>query len=125
MAAEVLSEHDISVSVYDAMPSLARKFLMAGKSGLNISRNEPIDAFTARYLRRDQRLDQALRDFGPMDVTAWMRGLGIAVHQGSSRRLFPVQLKASPLLRAWLGRLAEDGVAFRLKTRWVGWTDNR
>lgn len=123
MAAEVLSAHDLSVGVYDAMPSLGRKFLMAGKSGLNISRDEPIEDFTARYLRGDPRLVDALQDFGPQDVTAWMRGLGIDVHQGSSRRLFPVQMKASPLLRAWIGRLTAAGVSFHLKSNWSGWDD--
>ncbi|MEM9286400.1 MAG: TIGR03862 family flavoprotein [Pseudomonadota bacterium] len=120
MAAEVLSGHDLSVTVYEAMPSLGRKFLMAGKSGLNISKIEPLDAFAARYLQSDPRLRAALDAFGPKDVVTWMAGLGVEVHQGSSGRLFPKEMKASPLLRAWIKRLSEAGVQFHLKTRWTG-----
>lgn len=124
MAAEVLSGHDLSVIVYEAMPSLGRKFLMAGKSGLNISKNEPLDAFAARYLQSHPRLRAALDDFGPEDVVAWMAGLGVEAHQGSAGRLFPKEMKASPLLRAWIKRLSEAGVQFHLKTRWTGWGDD-
>lgn len=121
MAAECLSEHDLSVSVYEAMPSLGRKFLMAGKSGLNISKNEPLDAFKERYLRSDAQLQAALDAFGPADVVAWMNGLGVETRQGSSGRLFPQEMKASPLLRAWIRRLTDRDVFFHLKTRWRGW----
>lgn len=123
MAAEVLAQGGAAVSVFEKMPSLGRKFLMAGKSGLNISKNEPPTDFQARYLASDPRLEHVLDAFGPDDVTAWMKTLGIDVHQGSSGRLFPKEMKASPLLRAWIKRLSDAGVMVHLKSRWTGWNE--
>ncbi|MEM9809848.1 MAG: TIGR03862 family flavoprotein [Pseudomonadota bacterium] len=124
MAAEVLSERGVSVTVYDGMPSLGRKFLMAGKSGLNISKDEPLPAFQKRYLRSDARLVAAVDAFGPEAIRAWMQDLGITVRQGSGGRMFPLEMKASPLLRAWLRRLDERGVVIKLRHRWAGWSED-
>ena len=116
MAAEVLSAAGHSVIVADAMPSAARKFLMAGKSGLNLTKIEPEEAFWAAFEPLAPQLGAALRAFGPHDVIAWAEGLGQPVFTGSSGRVFPKVMKASPLLRAWLARLDQNGV--RLERRW-------
>ena len=121
MAAEVLSTHSsIKVDLYDSMPSLGRKFLMAGKSGLNLTHAEPFEQFVSRYGKRRTEIEPMLRKFGPDNLRDWAQGLGIETFVGTSRRVFPVGMKASPLLRAWLQRLDSSGVVFHLRHRWTG-----
>lgn len=122
MAAEVLSEPGVGVDLYEAMPSAGRKFLMAGKSGLNISHTGNERDFVACYGDPAARIGDPVAAFGPDDVTRWMQGLGMPAHVGPTGRIFPESMKASPLLRAWLRRLAERGVRLHLKHRWTGWT---
>jgi uncharacterized flavoprotein (TIGR03862 family) len=123
MAAEVLSAREVRVGVYDSMPSLGRKFLMAGRSGLNITHSEPFEKFVTRYSARRAQIEPMLRRFGPDDLRQWVHGLGIETFVGTSGRVFPasVGMKASPLLRAWLRRLTDSGVTFHLRHRWTGW----
>ncbi|WP_445371906.1 NAD(P)/FAD-dependent oxidoreductase [Methylomonas sp. HW2-6] len=123
MAAEVLSQAGIKVSVYDAMPSAGRKFLMAGKGGMNITHAEAFDAFVTRYPARRAELEPILKAFTPDDLRAWINQLGIDTFVGSSGRVFPTEMKAAPLLRAWLHRLRSDGVQFKMRHRWLGWAD--
>ncbi len=121
MAAEVLSTHgSVKVDLYDSMPSLGRKFLMAGKSGLNLTHAEPFEKFVARYGERSAQIEPMLRKFGPDDLRTWAQGLGIETFVGTSGRVFPVGMKASPLLRAWLQRLDASRVNFHLRHRWNG-----
>ena len=123
MAAEVLAGEGVSVLVADQMPSPARKLLMAGKSGLNLTNvDEP---FAAAYGEGSPAFAQALAEFGPRDVMRWVEGLGQEVFVGSTGRVFPVAMKASPLLRAWLRRLGGLGVELRTRWRWRGWRDGR
>ena len=119
MAAEALALAGRRVVVAEAKPSPARKFLMAGKSGLNLTKDEALPAFVARYDR--DWLAPMLAGFGPVQAMDWARGLGQAVFTGSSGRVFPVAMKGSPLLRAWLRRLDGLGVELRVRWRWVGW----
>ncbi len=121
MAAEVASARGVRVDVYDSMPSLGRKFLIAGRGGLNLTHSEPFDKFLTRYGTRRDRIEPLLRRFPPDDVRAWASDLGIPTFVGTSGRVFPVGMKASPLLRAWLKRLDEAGVRFHLRHRWLGW----
>jgi uncharacterized flavoprotein (TIGR03862 family) len=121
MAAEALSEAGLAVTVAEARPSPARKFLMAGKSGLNLTRDEPLASFTGRYATTLPGLAPIVEGFGPAEVRAWAEGLGQAVFTGSTGRVFPRAMKASPLLRAWLERLAAKGVSLRTRWRWTGW----
>lgn len=123
MAAEVLSAHGVPVDVYDAMPSVGRKFLMAGKGGLNLTHAEPLADFVTRYGSARQYIEPLLDRFGPDDIRMWARELGIETFVGTSRRVFPVGMKASPLLRAWLKRLTEAGVTFQRRHKWLGWND--
>lgn len=123
MAAEVLSQHGVRVDVYDAMPSAGRKFLMAGKGGMNITHSEPLEKFLDRYGARREQIKPLLAAFPPDALRAWMRGLGIESFVGTSGRVFPVDMKAAPLLRAWLHRLRAAGVAFHMHHRWCGWGD--
>lgn len=125
MAAETIADRapGASVHVYDAMPSFGRKLLMAGRGGLNITHSEPFDAFLARYGEAADWLEPGLRAFGPKDVIAWAEGLGEETFVGSSGRVFPKSFKASPLLRAWLRRLDEKGVALHTRHRWTGWDE--
>lgn len=120
MAAEVLSGHDIQVDVYDSMPSLGRKFLMAGKSGLNLTHSEPFEKFVTRYGKRRTQIESMLRQLGPEELRDWAQGLGIETFVGTSGRVFPVGMKASPLLRAWLKKLDASGIQFHLRHRWNG-----
>ena len=120
MAAEVLARAGIGVDVFDAMPSLGRKFLMAGKGGMNISHAEPFAGFCSRYGTRASTLTPLLSEFGPEAVRVWMHDLGIESFVGSSQRIFPVGMKAAPLLRAWLHRLRGNGVRFHVRHRWCG-----
>lgn len=124
MAAERLAAAGARVILADAKPSLGRKLLMAGKSGLNLSKDEPLAAFTEAYGEGAGWLGPLLAAFGPDQVRAWAEGLGQPVFTGSSGRVFPVAMKASPLLRAWLARLAEAGVALRPRWRWLGWGED-
>lgn len=119
MAAEEMARAGLRVVVAEAKPSQARKFLMAGKSGLNITKDEGAEAFLARY-DIPERLRPMLAAFGPGAVQNWCRGLGQEVFTGSSGRVFPVTMKGSPLLRAWLRRLDELGVEMRVRWRWLG-----
>ncbi len=121
MAAETLSRAGVPVVVCEAKPSPARKFLMAGKSGLNLTKDEAAADFMVAYAEAAPWLRPALAAFGPAQVQDWARGLGQAVFTGSSGRVFPVAMKASPLLRAWLARLSGQGVALRMRWRWTGW----
>ena len=120
MAAEVLSLAGLPVEVYDAMPSLGRKFLMAGKGGMNITHTEPFADFCSRYGARQANLQPLLNAFGPQAVRDWMQKLGIESFVGSSGRVFPVGMKAAPLLRGWLHRLREARVRFHVRHRWCG-----
>ncbi|MBI3173453.1 MAG: TIGR03862 family flavoprotein [Chloroflexi bacterium] len=119
MAAEVLSQHGVRVDVYDSMSSLGRKFLMAGKSGLNLTHSEPFERFVQRYSTPE--VAGWLKDFTPDDLRDWAKGLGIETFVGTSGRVFPVNMKASPLLRAWLKRLDGSGVIVHLRHKWTGW----
>ncbi len=121
MAAEVLAAAGRRVILAEAKPSLGRKLLMAGKSGLNLTKDEPPAAFAAAYSEGAGRLAPLLAEFGPTEVMAWARGLGQEVFTGSSGRVFPVAMKASPLLRAWAARLSAAGVEVRTRWRWTGW----
>ncbi|MBI3480017.1 MAG: TIGR03862 family flavoprotein [Nitrosomonadales bacterium] len=123
MAAEVLIQGGARVHVYDAMPTAGRKFLMAGKGGMNITHAEPAELFLSRYGARSDRLKPMLDAFGPEALRAWAQDLGIATFVGSSGRVFPVGMKAAPLLRAWLHRLREAGVHFHMRHRWCGWSE--
>ncbi len=121
MAAEELGRAGFSVLICDAMPSPARKFLMAGKSGLNLTMDLPVDALLPAYEEAADWLAPALRDFDAQAVQDWARGLGQELFTGSTKRVFPKVMKASPLLRAWLGRLDGLGVGLRSRWRWTGW----
>jgi uncharacterized flavoprotein (TIGR03862 family) len=124
MAAEQLAACGLQVDVYDAMPSVGRKFLLAGKGGLNLTHSEPLPAFTARYAERAAPLAAWLQAFGPDALRDWAAALGVPTFVGSSGRVFPVDMKAAPLLRAWLHRLRGQGVHFHQRHRWLGWDDD-
>lgn len=120
MAAQMMAQAGLRVVVADQMPSPARKFLMAGKSGLNLTKDAPIEAFLQAYEAPD-RLLEAVRDFGPDAAQDWAKSLGQELFTGSTGRVFPKVMKASPLLRAWLAHLADLGVTLRMRHRWTGW----
>lgn len=121
MAAEVLSQHGFTVDIYDAMPSVGRKFLLAGKGGMNITHSEEQSLFLSRYGQQRVFLEPMLETFGASDVRQWMAGLGFDSFVGTSGRVFPTDLKAAPLLRAWLHRLREAGVKIHVRHQWTGW----
>lgn len=121
MAAESAAKAGVAVHVFDAMPSMGRKFLMAGKSGLNLTHAEPAEPFLDRYGLAHGRLEPIIAAFGPDDLRIWAGDLGIETFVGSSGRVFPVDFKAAPLLRAWLRRLRGAGVIFHARHRWRGW----
>jgi len=121
MAAETLIGRGLQVDLYDSMPSVGRKFLMAGKGGMNITHSEPLDPFLSRYGARRVRIAPLLDVFGPDALRAWLQGLGIETFVGSSGRVFPTDMKAAPMLRAWLHRLREAGVRFHMRHKWTGW----
>jgi uncharacterized flavoprotein (TIGR03862 family) len=125
MAAEVLAQGGAKVTVFDAMPSAGRKFLMAGRGGLNLTHSEPLDAFLSRYREAAPKLSPAIEAFPPDRLRAWCEALGQPTFVGSSGRVFPKSMKASPLLRAWLRRLDAMSVVFALRHRWTGWDDHR
>jgi uncharacterized flavoprotein (TIGR03862 family) len=125
MAAEVMALAGVRVTVFERMPSVGRKLLLAGRSGLNLTHGEPLDQMLARYGVAGERLAPALRAFGPDDLRAWSAGLGQPTFLGSSGRVFPTAFRATPLLRAWLSRLGELGVVLETRTRWIGWETGR
>jgi uncharacterized flavoprotein (TIGR03862 family) len=122
MAAEVLAQGGASVDLFDAMPSVGRKFLLAGRGGLNLTHSEPTPALLARYGERSVALRDAVLAFDGAAVRAWAAGLGIETFVGTSGRVFPTDMKAAPLLRAWLHRLRAAGVRVHTRHRWTGWT---
>jgi uncharacterized flavoprotein (TIGR03862 family) len=124
MAAEVLAQGGANVTLYDAMPSAGRKFLMAGRGGLNLTHSEALPEFLARYGAASSHLAPAIEAFPPGALCAWSEALGQPTFVGSSGRVFPQAFKASPLLRAWLRRLDAMGVKFALRHRWTGWDQN-
>ncbi|MEO8203737.1 MAG: NAD(P)/FAD-dependent oxidoreductase, partial [Betaproteobacteria bacterium] len=123
MAAETLVRGGARVDVYDSMPSVGRKFLLAGKGGLNLTHSEPFEPFLSRFGARRDVLAPLLQTFGREQLVAWVRDLGFEVFTGSSGRVFPQGMKAAPLLRTWLHRLRQAGVRFHLRHRWRGWSD--
>jgi predicted flavoprotein YhiN len=126
MAAEVLASAGpaLSVQVYDAMPSAGRKFLLAGKGGLNLTHSEDPQAFMSRYGERSAQLQPLIGAFGPAELRAWAQSLGVETFVGNSGLVFPKDMKAAPLLRAWLHRLRGAGVQFSMRHRWLGWADD-
>ena len=125
MAAETLAEKAARVVVFDHAPSPARKFLMAGRGGLNLTHSEPLDRFIARYGAASRHLASAIEAFPPEALRRWCEELGVETFIGSSGRVFPKSFKASPLLRAWLRRLASRSVDIRLRSRWRGFAGDR
>ena len=123
MAAEVLSQAGVAVHLFDAMPSVGRKFLLAGKGGLNLTHSEAQPAFVRRYGARAPQVNVWLDAFTPDALRDWAAALGVETFIGSSGRVFPKDLKAAPLLRAWLHRLRGRGVVFHMRHRWCGWSD--
>ena len=124
MAAEQLAAAGIEVDLCDAMPSVGRKFLLAGKGGLNLTHAEPLERFLARYREAMPALAAGIHTFGPEALRAWAAGLGVPTFVGSSQRVFPVDMKAAPLLRAWLHRLRAQGVRLHMRHRWTGFGDD-
>ena len=127
MAAEVLANAAVpglQIQVYDAMPSVGRKFLLAGKGGLNLTHSEDTPTFLSRYGERRAQLQPLLAAFGPAELRAWAEALGVETFVGSSGRVFPKDMKAAPLLRAWLQRLRSAGVGFSMRHRWLGWAED-
>jgi uncharacterized flavoprotein (TIGR03862 family) len=124
MAAETLAQGSAAVTVYDAMPSAGRKFLMAGRGGLNLTHSEPLPALLARYGHAKPRLEPVIEAFPPQALRDWSEALGQPTFVGSSGRVFPKAFKASPLLRAWLRRLDTMGVRLALRHRWTGWSED-
>jgi uncharacterized flavoprotein (TIGR03862 family) len=122
MAAEVLATQGVQVEVYDSMPSVGRKFLLAGIGGLNLTHSEASPEFLSRYASRANELAPLIKQFGAPELRAWAAGLGIETFVGTSGRVFPAQMKAAPLLRAWLMRLRALGVRFHMRHRWRGWS---
>lgn len=125
MAAEVLAEQGLKVQVYEAKPSAGRKFLMAGRGGLNITHSEPADLFVSRYAERAPQMAALLASFDAAALRAWVHALNIDTFVGSSGRVFPAEMKAAPLLRAWMHRLRGQGVQFLMRHRWLGWNAER
>ena len=123
MAAECLAAGGLQVDLYDAMPSVGRKFLLAGKGGLNLTHSEPLPGFVERYGAQRGQVAGWLGAFGPQALRDWVQALGISTFVGSSGRVFPSDMKAAPLLRAWLQRLRAAGVRFHMRQRWLGWDD--
>ncbi|MFP3516926.1 TIGR03862 family flavoprotein [Pseudomonas sp. SIMBA_077] len=121
MAAEVLSQAGVQVDLYDGMPSVGRKFLLAGVGGMNITHSEAYPAFLSRYAERAPSIAPLLRAFDAEALCQWIHDLGIETFVGSSGRVFPTDMKAAPLLRAWLKRLRESGVVIHTRHRWLGW----
>ncbi len=125
IAAEVLSQHNIQVDLFDAMPSVGRKFLQAGKGGMNLTHSEPFDAFVERYRQRQTEMRPFLEAFNADTLRQWAHDLGFDTFIGSSGRVFPVDMRAAPLLRAWLQRLRSTGVTFHVRHHWIGWDEQQ
>ena len=125
MAAEVLAEQGLKVQVYEAKPSAGRKFLMAGRGGLNITHSEPAKSFVSRYAERAPQMAALLASFDAAALREWVHALNIETFVGSSGRVFPAEMKAAPLLRAWMHRLRGQGVQFLMRHRWLGWDANQ
>lgn len=123
MAAEAALAGGARVDLYDAMASIGRKFLLAGKGGLNLTHSEPAETFLTRYGNRRDQVAPWLAEFGPDALRRWARGLGIDTCIGSSGRVFPTDMKAAPLLRAWLRRLRQSGLTLHMRHRWRGWDE--
>lgn len=123
MAAEAAVSAGAHVELYDAMPSVGRKFLLAGKGGLNLTHSEPIEPFLSRYGQQRAFIEPAIRSFPPSALRDWAREMGVNTFVGTSGRIFPTDLKAGPLLRAWLRRLRQAGVQFHVRHRWRGWDE--
>ncbi len=123
MAAEQLSRRGVAVTVFDAMPSVGRKFLLAGVGGMNITHAEEKSLFLSRYGAREAQLAPLLKDFAADELRQWALELGVETFVGSSGKVFPREMKAAPLLRAWLSRLREAGVCFMVRHRWLGWDE--
>ena len=123
MAAEVLAAGGVRVELFDAMPSVGRKFLLAGVGGMNITHSEAKAPFLARYREREGEIAKLLQDFDAEALREWIHGLGIDTFVGTSGRVFPTDMKAAPLLRAWLKRLREAGVVIHTRSRWLGWSE--
>jgi uncharacterized flavoprotein (TIGR03862 family) len=124
MAAQEAVKAGLQVDVYDAMPSVGRKFLLAGKGGLNLTHSEAAEPFVSRFGARHGEIGAILAQFGAAEVQAWAHGLGVQTFVGSSGRVFPKDMKAAPLLRAWLHQLRVAGVRFHMRHRWLGWVDS-
>src|SRR6218665_3042817 len=122
MAAETAANTGKSVAVFEKMPTFGRKFLMAGRGGLNLTHSEDFERFVQRYGEQAQALRPMLEAFAPKDLIAWAEGLGQPTFVGASGRVFPKAMKASPLLRAWLARLEGLGVTLRTRAAWTGWS---
>jgi len=123
MAAEILIQNGVRVDLYDAMPSVGRKFLLAGKGGLNLTHSETSELFLSRYGARRAQIEPWLEAFGPEALRLWVHGLGVETFVGTSGRVFPTEMKAAPLLRAWLHRLRAAGVRFHMRHGWRGWNE--
>ena len=124
MAAEILAQAGIAVTIYDQMPSIGRKLLMAGRGGLNLTHTEPMPVFLSRYGAAGAWIEPIIAAFPPEALIAWCNSLGQPTFTGSSARVFPTAMKSSPLLRAWLRRLADLGVQLRVRHRWTGWDND-
>ncbi|CUS40391.1 NAD(FAD)-utilizing dehydrogenases [hydrothermal vent metagenome] len=124
MAAEHIANAGLAVDVFDAMPSVARKFLLAGIGGMNITHAEDYDTLVTRYGGAQSQLKPILDDLPPLELRAWIHALGVDTFVGTSQRVFPTDMKAAPLLRAWLHRLRSSGVIFHPRHRWTGWNNN-
>ena len=128
MAAQVLVDAGVAVHLFDAMPSIGRKFLLAGKGGLNLTHSEGADTFAGRYGARRDAIERVLSDFDATALREWTRSLGIETFVGTSGRVFPKDMKAAPLLRAWLHHLRHPtkgpGVQFHMRHRWIGWGED-
>jgi uncharacterized flavoprotein (TIGR03862 family) len=123
MAAHHLIGRGFDVHLFDAMPSLGRKFLMAGKSGMNLTHSEDLDIFLSRYGAAYEKLEHSVTDFGPDQIRQWADDLGVETFIGSSGRVFPTDFKAAPLLRSWLRLLRQGGLTIHVRHRWTGWTE--
>jgi uncharacterized flavoprotein (TIGR03862 family) len=123
MAAQEAAKAGLQVHVYDAMPSVGRKFLLAGKGGLNLTHSEAFEPFLSRYGAQQESIGAMLKQFGAPEVQSWAQALGVETFVGSSGRVFPKDMKAAPLLRAWLHQLRAAGVQFHMRHRWLGWAD--
>ena len=124
MAAEILIQGGVQVDLYDSMPSVGRKFLVAGKGGLNLTHAESREQFLSHYGTRRPQLEPLLEKFGPEELRKWVHELGIDTFVGTSGRVFPVGMKTIPILHAWLARLRKAGVTFHMRHKWCGWSTN-